>query len=543
MRIPYLSGLLAILSVFLTLDAIVLPLYSGHLQGVGENMQDTGAILSITRELLNGSVLYQQIYTPYGPISHAAYKTMASLFGNTPETYQGYTVLLAILVLASEYVLVRRFMSLPLALGFYILVISHFNQFVIIYSGFEALGIVLLAVFWVPPEDRTFVRSTLYGMIFGLIHFSKFGSDIVAAGAFILVDLLYLRCSTDTFRTLRSLLKSEIVILLSFLFLVGVGAWLMIARLDPAVAKDTLWPLYLGQSYSRFEGIYRYPYYLGILYTARIHLPMLIGLLACLVSGAALLVYPAFSARRDSGDKACRHAFPFPLLIPPLFFILACFVLLRHAWHYNQYGIYAALGTSLALCAFGSKVRNVTLCVLLPYLFIASWDLLKVPLGIQPAPVFAHLNTPLGRVLEGSPQLVAFYERLFPALTTEINYSKSTSSIAVFTDRPGIYYFANLPVAGRITWFLPAYLRPWEEHTEMNALSQSGALVIKFPAQDMTGATPSPEEIARTLDPLLPPSLVNAFSKRFCNPIDLGKDPSADDCEVWVFALSPASSP
>jgi hypothetical protein len=535
-----LTTLVALVAAILAYVNLVFPVLPANRHLLASELQDTGAVLSITQELLRGRTLYEQIYTPYGPIPHSVYEVMAYLFGNTTVTYAAFVSLLSLVVITLTYILLRRYLSIPLTLVFWIIALYQFSRSDIVYANLEAIGVLSLALLWRPPAERTIARCVLYGVILAFIHFTKFASDLVAMAAFFSLDLLQLARTKDKVASLQSMARSGLVIILAFVSMVGIGALLLVHGLSPRVAQDVLWPLYLKGSYTYVPEQYRLPYFAGIDFFTRIELPMILGALACLGAMAGLLAFSGFPSERAVAGSRSRDVFPFPLLLPPLFFFFAMPVLFKHAWHYYQYGFYLALGSSLALCVFGRSIQRATLVALLVYPFIAADVWLKHMRVSGSAPPNLGLTSPTGDTLVGSPELVDFYQRLFSAIDRQTVFSDTTSSIAVFTNRPGIYYFTGREVAGRFSWYFPAYVRPWEAASEEAAFSRAGAFVLAIPRDDDRREMVGPEQISRSLAPLLPPEVVEFLSRRLVNPILIGRDPSAfDNPDIWVFAFSP----
>ena len=182
--------LLVALAVGIAISQLIVPSFSRQAPSLEENMQDQGFVLVVTQELLQGRVLYEQIFTPYGPIPHLLYAGFARLCGNSPANYEGYQHMLDAVILGLIYLLLRRYLSVAATLLIYVLALSHFEATAMVYFNCDLICVLLLSFVWKPIEDRTWGRCLLYGFLFGMLHFSKFGGQIVAALAFILIEIL-----------------------------------------------------------------------------------------------------------------------------------------------------------------------------------------------------------------------------------------------------------------------------------------------------------------------------------------------------------------
>jgi hypothetical protein len=144
--------------------------------------------------------------------------------------------------------------------------------------------------------------------------------------------------------------------------------------------------------------------------------------------------------------------------------------------------------------------------------------------------------------LEGPSDLVAFYQRLFASIDEQIARTATTQSIVVLSDRPGIYFFSGRGVAGRITWYLPTYVRPWEQASEEEALTRAGAIILGVPDSPITESRLESDDITRALRVVYSPVLTEFLSKRLTDATFIGVDPSQPRVAVWTFALRSAAS-
>ena len=297
-----------------------------------------------------------------------------------------------------------------------------------------------------------------------------------------------------------------------------------------------IWPYYLKNAYGYVSPEHRYPHFIGIRYFTEFQVPILLGLGACLAAAG----WGAFGYRTNalSGPSPGKStSFPYPLLLPPLYYLVAAVLLFKHMWHFTEYGIYASLGVALIFCVFGKAVERTALILLLPYIVIFSAGWVKDVSGVRsPAPV-ADLVTPSGYILAGPVELVNFYTKLFTVLGDKTKDAEPRASIVVLTQRPGIYFFSGREVAGRYCWYFNNYIRPWEEKSETDAIANASAVVIAFPAQSRLTQGVDQKDIQMALEAVLPYSMCETLAPRLTSPVFVGTDTSFPT-EVWLFSIS-----
>ena len=329
---------------------------------------------------------------------------------------------------------------------------------------------------------------------------------------------------------LEKLVISWIKLLGSYFILLAIISTGIFAFLHKDVAEDVLFPYYLSKSYTYVRPEYRYPYYAGMDLLIKTELPMAIGAAGAAIISLNFILGHNFQCRPNNKQL------PIQLILPPLYFLVASFVFIKHAWHFYQYGIYVAFGCAVLFNSRSTLARNTTLLALLLYPLFFIAQILHHHTKNRQLSTTEYLKCPSGDVLEGPSNLVQFYNRLFQAINKEIASSNGSRSIAVFIDRPGIYKFGDFEVSGRICWYYPGYLRSWEKDSERYALLNSGAIIV---GSRLDSKGPNRNAALESLAMYLPSDLKTSLETRLTNPIYVGIDPS-EQTAVWAYAVIPS---
>ena len=130
--------------------------------------RDLGFNFTVTQELLNGKLLYRDIFWPYGPIPILVYTLFAIVFGNSPVTYYSLSVLLSLVSLVLLYYVLRQHVSywgtlLAFLIVFFYGSLRGINS--LIYYNYELIFILLIAYLWRPIARRSMKRPFMLGLL------------------------------------------------------------------------------------------------------------------------------------------------------------------------------------------------------------------------------------------------------------------------------------------------------------------------------------------------------------------------------------------
>ncbi|HEV3049873.1 MAG TPA: hypothetical protein VGX50_06180, partial [Longimicrobium sp.] len=367
--------------------------------GAGFLFGDQGYSLHMTDALLDGRTLYADIASPYGPVAAHAYAAAAALYGNSAATYNAFFLAVSALNFGLVYVLLRRHVSRPAALLTAALglvpsllipgaLLGGFTSSP--YVPLERTLLILLAIFWRPPDRRTRMDAYRLGLVLGIWPGIRFGAAFFAGAAMLVADALCVASATERMglgRWARTLGGTLLV------FVLCQVAWAAhaFATLPRAVAVDVLWPYYISGSYAgwvtpdlRWPGWYGWGIFFGQYLTPAVG-----------AVGAAWVVSRLWVRRGAPQWERGSLA----LLIPAFFFVLGALLFFRHVFHFHQFMWTLAVPVALLAQQAGGRARLALAALLVPCLALN----LKATF-LNPVDAALHrVRTPAGEVLWVSP--------------------------------------------------------------------------------------------------------------------------------------------
>jgi hypothetical protein len=108
--------------------------------------------------------------------------------------------------------------------------------------------------------------------------------------------------------------------------------------------------------------------------------------------------------------------------------------------------------------------------------------------------------------------------RNFAALARELTGQPEVPRVAVFIAGGGIHHFYRAPGIGRDWWFLPEFVRPWEQDAATRALLQHERLFVADMGQ--TGRAAQPGVVSLWLP--LPEAMSAQLLPHLANPRPVG---------------------
>jgi hypothetical protein len=279
---------------------------------------------------------------PYGPIPAYIYAGVAGLFGNTPDVYLYLLATISAVNAGLAYALVRRaanrFIALFVSVGLIALLAipgAIAGAFTVSpYLVLERTLLLLAALCWKPPTDRSFRSALALGCVLGIWQGIKFGGAAFAGAAIVVLDALYLAILGFPKSHVRAWIRGLLAMVAAF-FLVE-SAWALWATLSlPCpVALDLLWPSHMFSHYRVVTPDIRWPRWGGwSMLFGQYLLPVVGGLL-----GAGGLV-SWLRRTRGAPDEMQRHLVGASgtVFLPLCFYVVASVAYFQHVYHFQQY--------------------------------------------------------------------------------------------------------------------------------------------------------------------------------------------------------------
>ncbi len=436
--------------------------------------------------LLKGAVLYKDVFYQYGYIPAYLYAGIAWLFGNSISTYLHLIQLLSAISIVAIYFLLRSVTSS--ANAFLITLLAILPQAIApgaIAAGFtnspyRTLEIILIAVcslLWSSHYKQNLRWALLLGVCLGLWQGVKFGGAFVCGAAILLVDIYCLWGKSFARQTMKEWLMNRMVTLLGFLLIQLLWILISYSLLPKEIAKDVLLPLYMVDNYAgAVSSGDRYPSYISLRYFFSVQFVPLIGALGAIIFMVGNL---GGLGRRESNPSESRAEYS-RLLVPAMFFVLGSFIYFKQVWLYYAYAWTLTLG---GFYLFNTQKRFLRSAVVVVWL-LAFAAFCKNSLFISADPSLVELELPNKEKLWVTPTT----QRRITALNQIISNRTSSSSIGRTTDAPpvvvfyslgaGMHSFFNVPYKGRHYWFMPGFVRPYDEESMVKNLDATDYWVV-----------------------------------------------------------------
>jgi hypothetical protein len=508
----------------------------GLLSGETFLFHDNSYALFTADQLLEGKLLFRDVFYQYGVLTAYLHAGWAALFGNTILSYWRLAQLLTCVGVIQMWAFLRRSHPTWQALAFGIIVL--FPYFLVpggsagglnasVYIGLERICLLSIALAWRPPASRTFASAMLMGVLLGAMQWIKFGGAFVAGTSLLALDVLALSfASGETKRWLRWV-KISYVTLLGFLVVEGTLTALVYFSLPAQLASEVLLPSWMVQNYDA----YRHKsvpllHWFSLNYFLGMQMPVVAATLAGMAFTGRLLVIRRVVTRGE--QSSFLH-----LAGPPLFFVIffpfALMVYLPHMWVAVPYVWMILLPAAFFLRQAPLLFRGVFLAACFPAFLLSVKGLVYPPKANQLREV--HLAKDTLWLLPETEDRLTKLQRVLELLQEERgDATLGPPAILGFPMGSGFHHFLGYPAATRHAWFMSGFVRPREEGTLLKSLDRTLAVVVFFP--DPQSEPPSPDPITWEFFsiPLFTRSTCLAFASRLERPIEV-------DSRCWVFPV------
>ncbi|MEO8866043.1 MAG: hypothetical protein ABI420_13535 [Opitutaceae bacterium] len=469
---------------------------------------DQGSYLYAIDCWASGQTLYRDFAWQYGPLALAYYRALAAMFGNTPLTL----VVASSIAFAGAWLLLARLVVRVagwrwggiLALAGLLPVMSPSG----IYAkngAHGAIEMLLLACCATTlasgRSDRS--RSWQLGVLAGLLQWVRFGPHAIVLASGLLL-IIWREWSAglkgrELFRSVTAfgwrLVAGYVLVALPLVI------WFFMA-LPPRGAAEQLWPAYMGAHYAATYPN-RWPQFTSWTDFMQLWPPALIGvgvLVARLLAGIRR-IEPSTPSRESSAVTG--------LMFLCLYYALGCLALF-HNDHTIEGQVWLTWPALALISRLNSRwLRLSAVVVLIPAAFAGladHWELYREEriLGAR------ALELPNGQELWFTREEA----KNFGALEIALGPQASTKRVAVFLAGGGIHHFFGSQRVGRHWWYLPEFVRPWEETRALQALLQNDLILV------VDRASVAPPVARQTVSVWLPlpPALAQQLPSHLTNP-------------------------
>ena len=484
---------------------------------------DLASQLHLSDQLLAGKRLYADVFSQYGPVPASVHLAAAYLFGSTALTFMVLEGCLAIVCLIQIYILLRRTAPAWWSIVFTAIALLPWvpstgggpGAYLQPYGGMERVVLLAIALAWRPLTGRTVARNVVLGLLLGLLPWIKFGSAFVAGAALLGADVLVLFRRREFRRACwRAILAANAWVLAGFLGGQSALAIYLVVTQPPAIAKDVLWPSYMLENYAGYvTSDIRFVQWQNAGYFIGAQLPVLAAVLAFFV-----LIWPAMATtsieRNASSNRAPETFGAFIFLF--LFWFIGLAGYLAHVWLIMGYAWLSMVGAGYALTFLGPRLRLAALCLWLPCFFLTAKGV--APGRAPPAsnPVIFENGETLWLDAVWQKRVTLLSDFLAKERTAAVEMPPTIMGIPT---SGGLAHYFRCPVLTRQSWFLPGFVRPYDEEAIRESLAKTAGLVV-FSEKPME--LPFPANANQWgFGPIFSDALATEIPRRFAEPVKL----------------------
>ena len=442
---------------------------------------DAGHNLFVAGVLLAGQRLYADVIYQYGPIPAYAYALAARLFGNTPAVYDALLASISAVNMAIAYSLLRASARRSVAVLVAVALLALLPIPGAIAGGYlsspyivlERAALMLFALAWCNPRERSLSRSVVLGLCLGFWQALRVGPAVFAGVALVILDATWLAATRADRAEWLHAMRSVLTICASALVVEAALCVYAFATLPRPVAVDVVWPSYMLTAYRVVDPGERWPVWAGWRwFVGQTLLPLAMAAL-----GAIGMIQWVRSLTRRSAIRFRAGVF-----IPLLFYALACLGLFHHVWHFYQF-LWALVPGAVWMLERRAMARAVAVVVIAPALGLVLHNalVLRTPEPLVPLPS--------GGTVAADASTVESIATLDDAVATVVRDHESMLYVPAGS---GWMHAFRVPAVSRDVWFFaPEAVRPYDRLAFLASL-------------DRTAAVASCDEIRGGLDTIFP---------------------------------------
>jgi hypothetical protein len=439
---------------------------------------DHGFYLQAIEEVLHGKAVFKDFAWQYGAAPVYLYAGTAAVFGNTPGvyllTYGALTMLDVVLAfLCLRQTLDRASTVWAMALVVVPCFVRLGGAGLLLYLPLEIALLLGIGLTLRAPSERTAGNAAMTGILLGLMQWMKFGGAFVAGLAIVATDLMALHAAGWNRGAVVGWFRRSLVTLGAFLVVEAILVGWLVATLPGPLAKETIWPAYMLEHYHQHAGNVgeRWPAFetMGIL--AGTQLPAVVWL--------GLSVVILFKLAKRSGGETAAPAGRQGMAFLGMFYLVGLVLYFKHKWLMYNYSCILCVPACWILWQCRKKITYALLLLMVPAFMaipfkLSGWQ----KSGTEP------VKLPNGQDLWLAPDEKLLAESLFAALQAVPDAGgkpgKGGHDPIMVLNGAGasIHFFGEYPKNGRHAWFLPNFVRPYEEESMVMGISQCKAILV-----------------------------------------------------------------
>lgn len=498
---------------------------------------DQGAALWVLDRMTHGAQLYRDVAYQYGPLTAYALAGAASLFGSTARTTVLWYQLLSVATVVSVYGVLRQYVSsttalLVASLGALPLMqqpggtLDPQGLFCSPHMPLERLSFLATLSLWKPPPVRSARHAAALGAALGIWQWVKFGGAFFALAAIVCLDAFALTVNHKR-KDLRRWGISLLITLSTLGVLEAAQVVWAFAVLPSAVARDAVWPAYPLVAYGvQFAGTRAAaPRDLFRLVSGLWRFGSLPG--RAMVSLLTVVMFAAGAGvlRGAITVVASRGKADFSEMRGPIVFLPLVFILLGSGTYFAFFAPYLVWWWALTLPA-APFLADAGRGVRLAFAAVTAGSLaLNVTTLFSPQPTtIVPLSVPHGDTIYVDRDEALAFTNVGAVAKTEC-----AEGCMIFVPpgatAAGLHALYDIPLGLRAYWYLPGFVRPYDEREIRRRLRDLGGLLVLRRGQ------PPPDPCAWVLP--------RVFSQRLCTRLRraLNGPPRNIAAAWWMFPV------
>lgn len=472
--------LVATLLVWYAFHAVVVP--GQTYDGPRFVLYDQGSFLCAIDNWSRGQTLYAESAWQYGPLALGWFALFASVFGNTAHTLilacavaigvawclwvqLSATILGRWRAYLFGAVLLLPTMTLPCLLGF------NCGPHVAVEVMLAAMVTWTIAS-WV--RTARFGWAVVFGLLLGALQLVRFGPHAVAGVVGVTVMAIGAR-GMD-----RRAWRRQVTVAIAggavgyLVVFIPYASWLL-WRLPPVMAREQLWPIHMLQHYAQMFSE-RWPSIDSWGEFVRLVVPLLLGVFVAIAAAVRVLRQPSLERRPDVAA-----------MIFPSWYAVALVFGLTHSGYAVIAYAWLALVSVVAVGAFGRRLHWAMAALLVPLAWnnVQNFHALVVrEHTLHAEPVRMPNGEALWFTQTGAQQFAALDRCL---ADDEARHSGQPRHLVTFLAGGGVYHFFARDRIGRHWWFLPEFVRPWEQDVVAADVMKNDFLLVMDTTPPSTG--------------------------------------------------------
>ena len=482
-------------------------------------------LFSVDR-VLHGAIPYKDFFWNYGLTPLYGYGMFCKILGGASiRAIQWQNAIWCVVTAGLSLVVMARAGGMLCGLAVWLLTqfAWPFGLDAVGYPCYERVTLLGIALLWRAPSQRPRWHPLLTGLLLGFLQSIKFGSALVAGLSWLVLDALWMAGSGAGAVALRKWVVELAQILLGFLLVEGVIVAHAVATLGPALAYDTLLPLYFYQWYGSYVGKTspRWPGYINVGLLVGYQIPIILAFAGVWVTSGLIV------QRRRSYNAEHRPwvGETSPAAFLGLFYVIGLIVFFKHAALIFAYRYLLAPALAVLLRAYPQPVVRTLLCVaLLPsgaLLPLKMWRDAQAARR-EPTADLQSFQMPNGQALlleRATGRAVLATMARLRQMQSDPSHS-GRKGFLILSMGSGFHFYGELDLACRHSSFFPGVIRGFESERVLDQVLNAHAVVLQL-SHDRPGliSPADPKRLAASeWNPFSEPALRKRFAACLSTP-------------------------